>query len=281
MGYGMCAAFLETIGWRWAFYIQAMLLVPSFLVLFTMPRKYVDVQRLAERLKSIETNQKNNEKKKAVIKEVDNQPILNNPAESNRQNDQQLVGNQQVELQNMNSDRIGEGDSAREKVKRYDSVSKKDGSDEDENEQADGDLQDVDQQMCIRIKAVVTNKPYLLMLASLTLLYYIIAGIQYWISDYMITVLGQDETVVFTAFAFISVTGPVLGVVTGGNITACLGGFNSLRSLKMTCGLAVVTLLSSAPVPFLDDFIAVAVMVWVLLYSGGCVLPSMTGIMLN
>ena len=40
----------------------------------------------------------------------------------------------------MNSDRIGEEDSAREKVKRYDSVSKKDGSDEDENEQADGDI---------------------------------------------------------------------------------------------------------------------------------------------
>ena len=117
MGYGMCAAFLETIGWRWAFYIQAMLLVPSFLVLFTMPRKYVDVQRLAERLKSIETNQKNNEKKKAVIKEVDNQPILNNPAESNRQNDQQLVGNQQVELQNMNSDRIGEGTPPEKKSK--------------------------------------------------------------------------------------------------------------------------------------------------------------------
>ena len=78
MGYGMCAAFLENIGWRWAFYIQSMLLVPSFLVLFTMPRKYVDVQRLAERLKNIESNQKKKEKKKGALKEGDNLPILNN-----------------------------------------------------------------------------------------------------------------------------------------------------------------------------------------------------------
>ena len=44
MGYGICASFLETIGWRWAFYIQSMLLVPSFMVLFCIPRKYVDYQ---------------------------------------------------------------------------------------------------------------------------------------------------------------------------------------------------------------------------------------------
>lgn len=116
---------------------------------------------------------------------------------------------------------------------------------------------------------------------SLTVLYYVIAGIQYWISDYMITVLKQEETVVFSSFAFISVTGPVLGVVVGGNVTTCLGGYNSKRSMKTTCILGVLCIFSAFPVIFLDNFIAVAVLVWLLLFSGGCILPSMTGIMLN
>lgn len=54
MGYGICASFLDTVGWRWAFYIQSVLLVPSCMVLFCMPRKYVDYQQLAERLQKDE-----------------------------------------------------------------------------------------------------------------------------------------------------------------------------------------------------------------------------------
>ena len=67
-----------------------MLLIPSFIVLFTMPRKYIDVQRLAERLKNEENKiiEKNNKRKKAISKEVDNQnlPILNDAGDSNRKN---------------------------------------------------------------------------------------------------------------------------------------------------------------------------------------------------
>lgn len=50
MGYGMCATFLENIGWRWAFYIQSILLLPSVVVIFVIPRKYVDYQSLTRRL---------------------------------------------------------------------------------------------------------------------------------------------------------------------------------------------------------------------------------------
>ena len=97
----------------------------------------------------------------------------------------------------------------------------------------------------------------------------------------MITVLKQEETVVFSTFAFISITGPVLGVVCGGNVTTCLGGYNSKKSMKATCILGFLCIFSAIPVIFLDSFITVAVLVWMLLFSGGCILPSMTGIMLN
>lgn len=97
----------------------------------------------------------------------------------------------------------------------------------------------------------------------------------------MITVLKQEETVVFSTFAFILITGPVLGVVVGGNITTCLGGYNSKRSMKATCIIGFLCVFSAFPVIFMNNFIAVAVLVWLLLFSGGCILPSMTGIMLN
>ena len=50
IGYGLCAIFQNNIGWRWAFYIQAFMLCPSFIGLTFIPAKYFDVQLLAEKL---------------------------------------------------------------------------------------------------------------------------------------------------------------------------------------------------------------------------------------
>ena len=66
---------------------------------------------------------------------------------------------------------------------------------------------------------------------ALTFLYFIITGIQYWVSDYLITELKVEQEVVFVTFSIISITGPVLGVVIGGNVTTFLGGYNSKKSL--------------------------------------------------
>lgn len=39
----MCAAFQNNIGWKWAFYVQALLLCPSFIGLVVIPSKYFDI----------------------------------------------------------------------------------------------------------------------------------------------------------------------------------------------------------------------------------------------
>mmetsp|Transcript_23060 Transcript_23060/g.35688 ORF Transcript_23060/g.35688 Transcript_23060/m.35688 type:complete len:141 (-) Transcript_23060:160-582(-) len=97
----------------------------------------------------------------------------------------------------------------------------------------------------------------------------------------MITQMGQDESIVFTTFGVISITGPVLGVVVGGNVTTALGGYNSKKSLIVTCILAALCFVVSAPVPFIDNYYIFSGLLWMLLFSGGFILPSMTGIMLN
>ena len=97
----------------------------------------------------------------------------------------------------------------------------------------------------------------------------------------MITELGQDESLVFVSFAIISITGPVLGVVVGGNVTTALGGYNSEKAMKLTCCISVFCLCCAVPIPFIDNFFFVAVLLWFLLFFGGFILPCMTGIMLN
>jgi len=43
MGYGLSASFLDNIGWRWAFYVQSIMMIPSFLGILWTPYEYFDV----------------------------------------------------------------------------------------------------------------------------------------------------------------------------------------------------------------------------------------------
>ena len=78
-----------------------------------------------------------------------------------------------------------------------------------------------------------------------------------------------------------SITGPVTGVVVGGNIVTKLGGYNSKKSLYLTCIIACICLFCTMPIPFFDNFASFTVLLWLLLFCGGFILPSLTGIMLN
>ena len=147
--------------------------------------------------------------------------------------------------------------------------------------ESDEDINDVDQTFMQRIKIVLSNKYFLLLCISLTGLYYIITGIQYWVTDYLIYTLKIDETKVFISFSAISITGPVLGVVVGGNITTCLGGYNAEKALKLTCLTSCFCLMFSAPTPWFSNFNYYASCLWFLLFCGGGILPCITGIMLN
>ena len=70
-------------------------------------------------------------------------------------------------------------------------------------------------------------------------------------------------------------------MVVGGNITTKLGGYNSERAAKICALTSVFCLGCAIPIPFLDNFKIVAVLLWFLLFFGGAILPAMTGMMLN
>ena len=85
----------------------------------------------------------------------------------------------------------------------------------------------------------MTNLSYVALVLSLSGLFFVVTGIQYWFSDYLkkrygTKVLGETdgvsgETISF-AFAFTCFTAPILGAVVGGVTTAKLGGYNTITA---------------------------------------------------
>ena len=82
-------------------------------------------------------------------------------------------------------------------------------------------------------------------------------------------------------FGIVSITGPVLGVVIGGNVTSALGGFRSQKSLMLALLIASLCVATAAPIPFLNDFWIFVACLWFLLFFGGFNMPCLSGIMLE
>jgi sugar phosphate permease len=71
-----------------------------------------------------------------------------------------------------------------------------------------------------------TNKEFFLLCGSLTGLFFVVTGIQYWLPTYLKNVfhLSPNQAAIF--FTTMSITAPISGVIIGGIITSQLGGYN-------------------------------------------------------
>lgn len=131
-----------------------------------------------------------------------------------------------------------------------------------------------------RIGELTSNTQFIILTVGLSLLYFIVTGIQFWVTDYLQTVLNIQQSKVFTFYTLTSISAPVLGVIAGGSVTHKYGGYESPNALKIASLASVVALASALPVPFVNSFGLFLVFLWILLFAGGFIVPVVTGIIL-
>lgn len=91
----------------------------------------------------------------------------------------------------------------------------------------------------------------------------------------------MPEEQVFVTYGIIVITGPIVGVIAGGNIINALGGYGETKSLYTLIVVAIFCCCVSFPIAFLDLAPLICALLWFLLFAGGFILPALTGIMLN
>jgi len=119
------------------------------------------------------------------------------------------------------------------------------------------------------------------MALALSTLYFIITGIQYWISDYLQLVLKVPADEVYYVFAFICLTAPFMGIILGGFVFSSIGGYSSPKSFLWVLLISVIGSFTGLPTPLVDDKYKIYTLIWLTLFIGAFILPTMTGIMLN
>jgi len=65
--------------------------------------------------------------------------------------------------------------------------------------------------------------------------------------------MGVNATNVSIIFSFVSVSGPIFGVVFGGFVSSKFGGYNNRKSMLMTGAVGVFAVVVAVPAGFMPD----------------------------
>lgn len=132
------------------------------------------------------------------------------------------------------------------------------------------------------IKIIINEKVFLFAALGLSALFYVITGVQYWVSDYMDNILlvtsGQKRLLYFTIVCF---TSPTLGVFASGYLLNKIGGYEKKNSIVYAVVFSLCASFCAFFVPLVKDIHIFVTLLWLVLFFGGGILPIMTGIIIS
>ena len=99
------------------------------------------------------------------------------------------------------------------------------------------------------ISSLCGNFVYMLLVFAITSIYFVISGLQFWSTAYMITVISIPATEVFTFYTVMCFTAPTLGLVLSIILFNCIGGYSSRGSLGLCLMIGLLCMLFAVPLP--------------------------------
>jgi len=155
-------------------------------------------------------------------------------------------------------------------------------SDERERERSnDQNKEKVNKNILKLIPIFVKNKIIVTSVMGLSFLCYVITVIQFWGSDYLESVLGLNKDQVSISFLIVCLTAPSIGVLIGGGIIYCIGGYDNIKSSYLCLFGALGAVVLSIPIPFVKDFMIYISLLYGILLFGGAIFPSILGVIIS
>jgi len=131
------------------------------------------------------------------------------------------------------------------------------------------------------IRELCGNSVYILLVLAISSLYFVVSGLQFWVTTYMTTVYSIPQNEVFTYYVITCLTAPALGVFLSILLFNCIGGYNSRFSFGICLLFGLFACLVSVPVPFATSYITVYILLWCIFFFGSFILAPLIGMMLN
>jgi len=130
---------------------------------------------------------------------------------------------------------------------------------------------------------------YVNLVLGLSCLFFVVTGIQFWVTQFLVEIIGAAKTTVVPVFGVTAITAPLLGVAFGGWFIDRSGGYKGAEGMAHTlkCCSSFGFVAASAAVgctfvgrssfglPLAVGCIATT------LFFGGAIIPAATGVLIN
>ena len=136
----------------------------------------------------------------------------------------------------------------------------------------------------LQLRILMRSKVFVYLSCALAALYFVVTGIQFWITLFFLECIGGNPNAILASFSVVSATGPTFGVIFGGWFIDKLGGYRGTEGMATTAKCLVCWALlavgSAAPAGFYNNLTLVISLCWFLLFWGGAIVPAATGLIL-
>ena len=151
---------------------------------------------------------------------------------------------------------------------------------------------DIEAGLDIRAARSIVKAQPIATIEELSGLYFVVTGIQFWVTDYMTTPVeeggvGIDAALVVLSFSVSSLTAPTAGVFFGGWYIDAHGGYKdqtgeaAAATLRRCTVFGALALAFAVPAAFLRSFWPIQIAMWFVLFWGGALLSPATGVCIN
>ena len=120
-------------------------------------------------------------------------------------------------------------------------------------------------------------------------LFWVVTGIQFWITKYLTQVIGADPTRVTIVFSVVSIMAPVSGVFFGSWIIDRNGGYKGeaaegeepmlsdpqqVTALELLLKFGLAAAVPGIAAAYVGDFTLIIILIFFLLFMGGAIVPA-------
>ena len=138
--------------------------------------------------------------------------------------------------------------------------------------------------LCKNLGIIICNAIFIFTTFSCSVAFFGMAVVQYWGKEYMVKVLKlTDENDIAIKFGALCISGPTLGVFTGGIICSKLGGYTHKNAVKMSFIFCLISSVSSLFIGYAknnDDQLFFFIFIWVYFFFIGAIIPATSGIII-
>lgn len=296
--------------WVFSFYIQSFIIWGISICLLFFSDKYFNAKarrvplEVEETLNNIEKkNNKNNNKKVKLsffyegnenfdeLKENNSsQDLSEKDDEENEDNNKDDKNYQKEEMEELKDEENNQKDNFQnnedikedEKDKNENKTNSQDSHNEKTIIKQNGKKTDNKEEklsFLTKLKLIFTEPLFICCVLTMSVLFFIVTCVQYWSSDYMLLALDiKDETKRLYCFSIVCLTSPTCGLIIGGLIVDKIGGYSKKGSLIFSLIVAMLSGIPSILLPLVNSLILYAIFLWILLFLGSSILPTIQGI---